>query len=333
MKIFDYKFLILLGLSLVVYFIYREVEYLRGKVDKLEKDLKNRTDNSIIDNKQTTQNVLEQNNLNSQQKALTNKPILALPKSPEQVTQEEPKTNTMTNSGSLDFNLNVINDRMPIIPTIPTINIITNKNEDLLKSSPKMISVDMSPSKATEQTSFTSGVKLTKIANKKKTNSDSETCSDSSSSKHLAIYSNDNEQYEETQNSLLESIESNKLELNFNYDDKIQISKIDTNVNELISMVTSQVDSENESEKISENKSESEVGSINEIGFSNDKQSSSSEKMVESELEKKKLPELKKIAEANKITLTKKINGQQKPKNKQELIKEILGQKVANAEK
>ena len=40
MKFFDYKFLILLGLTLVVYFIYREVEYLRSKVDKLEIELK-----------------------------------------------------------------------------------------------------------------------------------------------------------------------------------------------------------------------------------------------------------------------------------------------------
>ena len=37
MKFFDYKFLFLLGLTLSIYFIYREVEYLREKIDKLEK--------------------------------------------------------------------------------------------------------------------------------------------------------------------------------------------------------------------------------------------------------------------------------------------------------
>lgn len=315
MKIFDYKFLILLGLSLVVYFIYREVEYIRAKVDKLEKEIKNKSDNLLTD-KSGGQNVLEQNNLNSQPKSLTNKPILALPKPPEQVAQIE----NVISTGSLQVNLNVINDKPESV---------TQKSSP--KSSPKIISVDMSPSKANEQTSFESGVKLTKIASKKKTISDSETCSESSSSKHLAIYSNDNEQYDETQNSLLESIESNKLELNFNYEDKIQIPNIDTNVNELINMVTSQVESENNSEKITENKLDSDSGSINGISFGNDKQSSSSEKMSESELEKKKLPEIKKIAETKKITLTKKINGQQKPKNKQELIKEIVEQKVANA--
>lgn len=41
MKFFDYKFILLLGLTLVVYFIYRELEYLRTKVEKLETDIKN----------------------------------------------------------------------------------------------------------------------------------------------------------------------------------------------------------------------------------------------------------------------------------------------------
>ncbi len=318
MKIFDYKFLILLGLSLVVYFIYREVEYLRAKVDKLEKELKAKSDNSITD--KSSSPILEQNNLNSQPKSLPNKPVLALPKPPEQIIQNVQTEQVVKPTGSLEISLNVINDKSEV---------------PISKSSPKMISVDMSPSKTNEQLGFESGVKLTKIAKKKKTNSDSESSCDSSSSKHLAIYSNDNEQYDETQNSLLESIESGKLELNFNYGDKIAIPNLDTNVNELISMVTSPVDSALNSEKTTENKpdSESESMSIEGVSFANDKELSSSEKLNELELEKKKLPELKKIAESKKITLTKKINGQQKPKNKQELIKEIMGQKVTNTDK
>lgn len=38
-KIFDYKFLIILGLSLVVYFLYREVEFLNKRVAKLESNI------------------------------------------------------------------------------------------------------------------------------------------------------------------------------------------------------------------------------------------------------------------------------------------------------
>lgn len=294
MKIFDYKFLILLGLSLVVYFIYREVEYLRTKVDKLEKDFKSKSDNLLTD-KTSVQNTLEYTNTNTEQKILTNKPVLSLPK-----PSDNSKNQEIVFVPEPQYNLNIINDK--------TDNVLS-------RSSPKMISVDMSPSKADEQTNFESGVKLTTIVNKQKAHSESDSVSETSSSKHLAIYSNDNEQYDETQNSLLESIESNKMELNFDYNNKLQMENIESNVNELINMVTTQLESEKSHEE-----SKSEVDINSDI----DKQSSSSDKLNESELEKKKLPEIKKIADLNKISLTKKVNGQQKPKNKQELINEII---------
>lgn len=41
MKLFDYKFLILLGLTLVVYFMFREIIDLRNKIDTLESQIKN----------------------------------------------------------------------------------------------------------------------------------------------------------------------------------------------------------------------------------------------------------------------------------------------------
>lgn len=315
MKIFDYKFLILLGLSLVVYFIYREVEYIRSKVDKLEKEFK--SENLLPDKLTNTNNILTDTH-QEELKILTIKPVLALPKPP-----------------GIDKQLEVINISQLQFQHQP--NFINDDKEQnkLNKISPKIITVDLSPSKANEQTSFESGVKLTKIVNKQKSHSDSEyeSCSDSSSSKHLAIYSNDNDQYEETQNSLLESIESNKLELNFDYDDKIP--NLNTNVDDIINMVTSENNSDIKNKTIDalDNSSNSEVVESDGISFSNDKHSSSSDKMSEQELEKKKLPEIKKIAESKKISLTKKINGQQKPKNKPELINEIIGQKKASIDK
>lgn len=333
MKIFDYKFLILLGLSLVVYFIYREVEYLRNKVDKLEKEFGGKS-NNIPD--KIHQTILLENHptqlthpiLPIPQNPQLNKPVLALPIPPSSDNNQVQKT---------EFQLDLISNE----------NIIN-------KSSPKVISVDMSPSKANETSGFDFGVKLTNIENKlnkshksnKSTNSksktksnshtqsDSESICSSSSSKHLAIYSNDNEQYDETQNSLLESIESNKLELNFDYADK-PIPNIDTNVNEIINMVTASNSEKtttisetilHESDLAFSNGSDS-ANSVEsaDIKISNGKVSNS----TESELEKKKLPELKKIAELKKISLTKKVNGQQKPKNKQELINEIIQIKKA----
>jgi hypothetical protein len=41
MKLFDYKFIILFGLTFVMYFIYREIEYLRAKIYKLEGNILN----------------------------------------------------------------------------------------------------------------------------------------------------------------------------------------------------------------------------------------------------------------------------------------------------
>jgi hypothetical protein len=49
-----------------------------------------------------------------------------------------------------------------------------------------------------------------------------------------------------------------------------------------------------------------------------------SKELDEKTLNNMKLPEIKKIAEKNKITITKKVNGQQKPKNKNELVTEII---------
>jgi len=43
-KIFDYKFIIILGLSLIVYFLYREVELLNKRVSTLEMSSNNETD-------------------------------------------------------------------------------------------------------------------------------------------------------------------------------------------------------------------------------------------------------------------------------------------------
>ena len=42
-KLFDYKFLITLGLSLIVYFLYREVDILTKRISVLEKITKNET--------------------------------------------------------------------------------------------------------------------------------------------------------------------------------------------------------------------------------------------------------------------------------------------------
>ena len=320
MKFFDYKFLILLGLSLVVYFIYREVEFIRSKVDKIEKELKNKSDNSITDK-------IDVNNILTDTQNLTNtinKPILSLPTNTHTHTYLQLPTpmHTPIHTPILE---NMKNEEITT-PSIHhnSLNIVNDTN-NVTKSPLKIISVDMSPSKINEQTNFNSGVKINTHINKSMLISDTD-CSDSNSSKHLAIYSNDNEQYDETQNSLLESIESHKIELKFNYDDKVQIPNLHTNVDEIINLVTTPNDSENKKNnlELELHKIDSEKEKIDSEKEKSEKEKCDIFELDETKLEKKKLTEIKKIAESKNISLSKKINGNQRCKNKNELIKEIL---------
>jgi hypothetical protein len=54
MRIFDYKFIIILGMSLVIYFLYRDIEKLSNKVTQLEnnyyKSLESFNDDETVDN-------------------------------------------------------------------------------------------------------------------------------------------------------------------------------------------------------------------------------------------------------------------------------------------
>lgn len=254
MKFFDYKFLIILGLSLVVYFIYREVEILRTKVYKLENEIKNNklieppTIQPIQNKQEITENI--------------NKPIEHNKISPKIINIEIDKT-----------------------PGVKINSEIVSKEEN-----EKAHTFDETSSESSDDSSTTTDLED----------------EDSESSKHLAIYSNDNEQIEETQNSLLESVESAKNNRNFCYDDKI-MENMEPNVNDIMESITTP---ESPIKIISENKKLSEVDKNIELN--------------EELLDKMKLPEIKKIAEDKNISLTKKVNGQQKPKNKQELIHDII---------
>ena len=300
MKFFDYKFLILLGLTLVVYFIYREVEYLRSKIEKLEGEIKK--NNSIC---LEEMNVIEDNSDTCKVKPteLNNKkPVLELPKPPMPKLEQKneilvvPKLNNeiIPPPKSPPKVISIGLEATSIIQTIPTnnSNLIINSNRDLqpgIKVNPFQL--------------------INEITNQTEHESDNDDSESSESSKHLAIYSNDNEQDDETQNSLLESVEANKKEMTFQYDN--QMANITKTVDDIINSMTT--DEEIKISKSDDNKITKEKQPEKE-----------SENYNEKQLNEMKLPDIKKIAEKMKITITKKINGQQKPKNKQELINEII---------
>ena len=85
MKLFDYKFLILLALTLVVYFIFREVLDLRKKIETLQTNIDNLNANRLLEDKNEN-NVSTGNN--------TSKPPtfqIPLPKKVQVAPQNEEK--------------------------------------------------------------------------------------------------------------------------------------------------------------------------------------------------------------------------------------------------
>lgn len=88
MKLFDYKFLILLALTLVVYFIFREVLDLRKKIDTLQTNIDDLNNNKLIEDKNEN-NIFTGNNKESYKAPTFQIPL------PKKVKVEEPSSNTV----------------------------------------------------------------------------------------------------------------------------------------------------------------------------------------------------------------------------------------------
>jgi hypothetical protein len=264
MKFFDYKFLILLGLTLVIYLIYREVDYLRNKVSKIENEL-------------------------NQKKLI-----------------EENKTLQIKNNPNLQPIVESKQFLQPIVESKQFLQPIVESNVIHAKSPEKIINIDLVSQTIDKLKDETSSYE-------EEQNISTTTDLESESSKHLAIYSNDNEQFDSAQNSLIDSVEATK----FN----VENPDLKTTMNNIINDLTS------ESEKSNKSKQEA----IEEIIMEKEKQlsemspkSDKKNKITEAELNEKKLGDIKDMAIKLGITVTKKINGQQRVKTKQDLISEIL---------
>lgn len=309
MKIFDYKFLILLGLTLVIYFIYREVEYIRSKLEKIERELKENKNIKQIENKETDKKNFNKNvkqiEMTGEVKTIENKEQIQSPKSNQKVIN--------LGKTGLNLNPNLFNNNLGIkinesVNQINSVDYVNDKDKD----------------SDTEE-------------------SDEETTTiETDSSKHLAIYSNDNELFESTQNSLLESVEANKKEIIFQYDNKMEIPQIKTNIDDLMDSISLEEPQDANKPIINENNQmdnliASDLSSKSNKSTKSEKEKSPSQKVLplneinqntkpfdEKILNEKKLPEIKKIAESLRISLSKKLNGQVRLKNKNELIMEIL---------
>lgn len=260
MVFFDCKFLVLLALILVVYFLYREIEFLHNKIDKLENVITAFSEKQNITNQDQAEDIvsIESNNCIS--------------------------NNVQTSYDSVDKSCEtVVYMNQHDLNLIPSINNLINLSV--------LNNIDDSDESNINNISYDENV-------------------ESEDSKHLAIYSNDNEQQNETPCSLIESIKN-------------------SNDYKTINIANNNLLSDNISDEINKEKIENILTDQNNnikmdaSCHSSDKQEVSSEYNL-IKLNNMKLIELKKVAEKYKILLTKKIDGIYKAKNKSELINEIL---------
>ena len=249
MQLLDFKILILLGLAIVIYFLYKELETHRERLRLCEEKIK--------ELKYLSQNT--------------------------EFLNENYKVNSIENT---EF-LNDKNKNLSILLPIKTLNqsvkqIIETSLEETSSENSEIIK--LSPSK--NNTEF-------KIE---------------SDTKHLEIYSNDNDNNLETtiSDSLLISKSNNNLEIYSN----------DNNLETTIS--DSLIISKSENLSTLKNTNNTEISDLEQKIVINN-----NEKNDLNTLSKLKLIELQNIAKNKNLSLDKKVNGHQKKKTKQDLINEL----------
>ena len=92
MKLFDYKFLILLALTLVVYFIFREVLDLRKKIDKLQSNIDDLSSKKLLETNKESNPLpmeLKPKPSNTFQIPLPKKNVIKQPESPVKNQEQE----------------------------------------------------------------------------------------------------------------------------------------------------------------------------------------------------------------------------------------------------
>ncbi len=298
MRFFDYKFLILLGLTLVVYFIYREVEYLRNKVDKIEAELNQKKLILTSDDKCSLE-LKDQKPNQPAKEEITNsvsKPVLPLPSNPDSKTNANVNVNVNANAlQALEEKPESVNNQIQVMS--PELKKTLSPQGAISRSPQKLISLDLvsqsiqsPPSNSSGQgyarsdikiptnirpessNSKEAGIKINKIMNKitdilQEKSEDSDDSDDeegtttdlsTESSKHLAIYSNDNEQFDSTQNSLMESVEANKNEVHFNYN--MDIPDLKATMDDIINSLTSDKEAKSNNDSDAKLSNESNQG-------------------------------------------------------------------------
>ena len=287
MKFLDLNFVIFIGITVVIYFIYKEIEILRNKTLKIEE---NTGKYDIAIHRIFTHMSAMQEELNS----VKSLPRQSQESAPHVITKlsETSESDEVSTIEYIVSSKQSVEDRLhvPSKQSVEPVLHIPSKQsvEATLQVMQKKSSNSSLTSLSSSRESSQKNIKIEPFEEIKQDNnseSDSEMIDES---QHLAIYSNDNENFDETQHSLLETSDT-QTNLKFDY----EVAGV--NVPNLLvasSKPTSPV-------------ANSPVASIIDYDMM-------------------KLVELKKIAETKNIVLTKKVGGVNKPKTKKDLIDDLL---------
>lgn len=275
MGLIDFKFLILLSLAIVIFFLYKELELQRYRLlfcEEKIKELKHLTDDSI----QNTDFVKKSKPLNHENDEN------------DEINEINSIQNTffLTKSKSLNNenkNLSILLPIKMLNQSVKHIPETSFKESSSLQSSENIESVKLSSLSENKNSNF-------------KNNSESKI---ESETKHLEIYSNDNDNNLET--TISDTLMVSKTITNLIYESE--------NSREFLK-ITNNTEKSNSEQKIVSD-SEQKIVIIN------------NEKSDLNLLSKMKLVELQNIAKNKNLNLDKTVNGHQKKKTKLELIDEL----------
>jgi len=312
MKLFDFKFLILLGLTLVVYFMYKEIDMQRERIQQLEDTYK-----KLID---------KDHECNNDEDI-----VLSLPPPPPPQTQPPSQIKPQsTSQPKTEITQNKIE-----IHQIKEVNNVSNNNlklelpskmlEEKLIQSVNVKVISDTTEEDSESSTSTSMSSMDSNSERKIENQDN---------KHLEIYSNDNENVDET--SISDSLINKKQETEEKEEKQETEKNQEKQETEEKEEKQELLKKTEETKKLSE-KSDSLEDILNNLELNNldieiNNKKAPSPKMDSTNLSKLKLSELQDIAKKENINLDKKVNGSNKKKTKQELIEEIIAiqKKISN---
>jgi hypothetical protein len=309
MKLFDFKFIILLGLALVIYFIYKELEFQRERLTYCEEKIKEIVYNKLNAIKDEVVGNLTFNDTNLKTVSIDKKHVYvkdndSLNENNDLIDKDNEKL--IEDNEKLIEDNNIINEDKNIINEDKNLSILLPEKtlrENRIKSTSDT-SVNESSSLINTESSYTSSPSDSIILN--------------SESKHLEIYSNDNDNNVETTISdslIVSKLAQTDVKINQDLENMLNSNFLTKNSIKLL---------ENKIDINSSQELENTINALkNELNNTDSDQKTVTSKNGSNLLSKMKLPELQSLAKKENLSLEKNINGHQKKKTKHELIEEL----------